>query len=849
MRTLKQYHLFGVVAFLLICLSVISTPIRAQAPITPSTFRVIIGLNAPFRPEGELPNLSAVTWQRFNIANRQQLLLDALRGMNISLNDIKQFQTIPYMALEVDAAGLLALQLDPNVIEIKEDRLSRIVTTSANTVVGAPSAWNIGMDGTGYAVAVLDTGVDFTHTGLSSKRLAEACFSTTYAPQSAVVSCPNGTGTQIGFGAAMPKLPPACNDGCDHGTHVAGIVGGTGTATGYNGGIAPGAMIIGVNVFSLFTDSGFCGGASYTPCTASYDSDQIRGLEYVYGLRTTYNIASVNMSLGGGDYTGDCDYDASGSYLTVVNNLKAAKIAVVAASGNDGYTNMMGAPACLSNVVSVGATNDCDNVAYFSNVSPSLDLFAPGMSITSTVPGGLYQSWGGTSMATPMVAGAWAIMRQAYPNDSVDTILSRLQSNGVSVTDNIRRYGNTCSGSSTTGSGLTRKRLNLTGILPTPGEISFASTTSNPSEGQVLNVNVNLDIGVGTINLPSPFTVNLNYGGTATRNSDYTAPNSITLTRSGGWSPNTFYPSAATIPVTILNDDFARGDVSETITISFATPIYGVPVTPTMPTLHTVTIVNTNVQVTGAVNFTSATYTTAEYGDTGLSSTIQVPITMTIANNTSNITGSITADITYGGSAVQGTDYNVIQNNVVFDGTTFYQGTYTAYVPVTILPRSGSQGNRTFTMTISEPPHLDAILGSPSIATITIRETSNIKMNENELRYEITNLLQPSHQIDSVLPDFINGTGINMVVILDDGTVGTVSLTLPSQNGSNRVVLGTMTVNGQPASSSYVSIINAELPDLIMRGINNFISNRTGAIQRIEISQISDNEITFAYLP
>lgn len=865
MRKWNQYHLWGVVAFLFICLSVISTPARAQTSTPPSTFRVIIGLNAPFRPEGELPNLSAVTWQRFNIANRQKLLLDDLRGMNISLNDIKQFQTIPYMALEVDAAGLLALQLDSNVMEIREDRLSRVDTSSANTLIGAPSAWNIGMDGTGYAVAVLDTGVDFTHPGLSSKRLAEACFTTTYAPDSAIAACPNGRDEQIGFGAAMPRLPSelitTCKSDCDHGTHVAGIVAGNsvvGSPSSYTNGVAPGAMIIGVNIFSLITDSDFCGGASVTPCAVSYDSDQVSGLEYVYGLRTTYNIASVNMSLGGGNYTGDCDGSVSGAYLNVVSNLKTAKIAVIAASGNAGYTDKMGSPGCLSNVISVGATNDCDEVAYFSNVSPSLDLFAPGMSITSTLPvnwapgtANDYGTWQGTSMATPFVAGAWAIMRQAYPNDSVDSILSRLQSNGVSVIDDFRRYDNsTCSGpTGISGGGLTRKRINLNGVLPTPGEISFASSTSTPSEGQALNVNINLDIGVGTINLPSPFTVNLTYGGTATRNSDYTAPNSVTFTRSGGWSPNTLYTNAATIPITILSDDFARGDESETIIISFATPIAGVPVTPTMPTIHTSTITNTNVQVTGAVNFTSATYTSAEYGDTGLSNTIQVPVTFTIAGNTSNITGSITANISYGGSAVQGTDYTVVQNNVVFDGTTFYQGTYTAYVPVTILPRSGNQGNRTFTMTIAEPPHLDAILGSPSLSTITIRETSNVKINENELRYEMMALLQPTHQIDSVLPDFINGTGMNMVVILDDGTVGTISITLPSQNGSNRVVLGSMTVNGQPASSSYVSIINAELPDLIMRGMNNFIANRTGATQRIEITQISDSEITFAYLP
>ncbi|MCU0479636.1 MAG: S8 family serine peptidase [Anaerolineae bacterium] len=849
----KKY-LLGAIAFLFISLSLISAPAQAQTPTSPQTFRVIVGFNASFRPEGELTT-NGVIWQRFNIANRQAVLLDNLRRMNLSLNDIKRFRTIPFVALEVDMAGLLALRLDPSVTEIREDQLATISTSSANTVVNAPAAWNINATGSGYSVAILDTGVDFTHPALSSKRLAEACFSSTYSPQSAVTACPNGLDEQIGFGAAMPKLPPACAYGCDHGTHVAGIAAGApvvGSPSGYSTGVAPDAMLIGVNVFSIFTSTNQCNNnPALTPCTKSYDSDQLRGLEYVLSLPAGYNVAAVNMSLGGGSYDGICDGFASSAYLNVISNLKSNRIAVVAATGNNGFVGSMGAPACLSNVVAVAATNDSDVVATFSNVSSKVALFAPGVNITSAVPvnwsavDSNYGTWGGTSMATPFVAGAWAIMRQAYPNDSVDAILNRLQIYGTPVTDNIRTNG------TTVGTGLTRSRLNIGNSLPVSAQISFASGNSNPSEGQVVNVNINLSVGSGTANLPSPFTINLNYGGTATRNSDYTAPNSVTFTRSGGWSPNTNYTAAATIPITILNDDIARGDTSETIVITFATP--NPPITVNSPSQHTATITNTNVQVTGVINFASSTLTTAEFGSAGITNIMQVPVTMTIANNTSNITTppNITASmILAAGTSQYGVDYTLPNNSVTFTASPYYQGTYTAYVPVNILARAGTQGNRTFSLIFQTPTtHPDVLIGSIATTTITIRETTNIVMTENELRDEIMTILQPTHQINSVLPDFIANTRIDMVIILDDGTVGIVPITLSSQNGTNRVVFGAMTVNGQPAPANFISIINTELPDLLINSMNNFITERTGASRRIELSQIGASEITFGYLP
>ncbi|NIQ13509.1 MAG: S8 family serine peptidase, partial [Candidatus Dadabacteria bacterium] len=224
-----------------------------------------------------------------------------------------------------------------------------------------------------------------------------------------------------------------CNNtiaGCDHGTHVAGIAAGWSDGTYPVGpGVASDANIIAIQVFTEFADAGICGGFGLpTPCALTYASDQIAGLQRVYDLRFTYDISTVNMSLGGGKYTAACDGD---SRKAIIDLLRAAGIATVISSGNNGYSDGMGAPACISTAISVGSTTvDSwgfpyvdDTVSTFSNSASFLDLLAPGQVIYSSVPGDVYGWKQGTSMAAPHVAGAWALLKQQNSSITVDDAL------------------------------------------------------------------------------------------------------------------------------------------------------------------------------------------------------------------------------------------------------------------------------------------------------------------------------------------------------------------------------------------------------------------------------------------
>jgi subtilisin family serine protease len=114
-----------------------------------------------------------------------------------------------------------------------------------------------------------------------------------------------------------------------------------------------------------------------------------------------------------------------------------AGVAPVVAAGNAGWRDAVASPACISTAVAVGATNDNGQVVTFSNRGRLLDLLAPGVRVTSSVPDDAYRSLSGTSMSTPHVAGSFALMKQAYPTLSPAQVLQRMQATGTPITYNL----------------------------------------------------------------------------------------------------------------------------------------------------------------------------------------------------------------------------------------------------------------------------------------------------------------------------------------------------------------------------------------------------------------------------
>lgn len=252
--------------------------------------------------------------------------------------------------------------------------------------IGTPKAWSAGYDGKGVKIAVLDTGVDATHADLKGQVIGAKNFTTS----------------------------PDTTDKVGHGTHVASIAAGTGAKSGgkYKG-VAPGAKILNGKVLD---DGGF-----------GSDSEVLAGIEWA----AAEGADVVNMSLGGGDTPAIDPLEAA------VNKLSEEKgILFAIAAGNEGDfgEQTIGSPGSAAAALTVGAVDDKDVLADFSSRGPGMDgalkpdVTAPGVDITAaSAPGNQiaqevgenpagYMSISGTSMATPHVAGAAAILKQQHPS-------------------------------------------------------------------------------------------------------------------------------------------------------------------------------------------------------------------------------------------------------------------------------------------------------------------------------------------------------------------------------------------------------------------------------------------------
>jgi subtilisin family serine protease len=315
----------------------------------------------------------------------------------------------------VPANGLDELSADPLIEAVSPDRRMVAMLARTTVVVGSDRTLASGLDGQGQTVAVIDTGIDTTHPAFAGAVVAEACFV-------ADDSCPNGAGEQIGTGAAMP----CSGGGCAHGTHVAGIVAAR-AQKGQPSGVAPGAKLIAVRVFSEAGD------------TSSVEVNH--ALSWVVEQTGKHTIAAVNLSLGydrkrsGAGFASPCDshLEADPAMLTLIRRLRDAGVVTVAASGNSAFDNTMSFPACLADTISVGASTNADTLTSFSNVSSGTDLFAPGLDVRAPVPEGGYAPMSGTSMSAPHVAGAVAVLRQRSPAATPRAIRRALTQTGTAI--------------------------------------------------------------------------------------------------------------------------------------------------------------------------------------------------------------------------------------------------------------------------------------------------------------------------------------------------------------------------------------------------------------------------------
>jgi subtilisin family serine protease len=206
-----------------------------------------------------------------------------------------------------------------------------------------------------------------------------------------------------------------------------------------------------------------------------YDSDVLATLDYVADtLADTWSIAAVNMSFGSTTtWSSEASCDAANSsYKAAIDALRTLGIASVAAAGNESSTTGIAAPACISSAIGVGASFDTGEAVWSgSNSGPPLDLFAPGTSIRSSLTGGGYGSKTGTSMATPHVVGAFAVLRQADPDASVATLKLALEGSGLPITDSRN--------------GLVRPRLQLDDAVRSRAPAACFDGLDNDGDGAI----------------------------------------------------------------------------------------------------------------------------------------------------------------------------------------------------------------------------------------------------------------------------------------------------------------------------------------------------------------------------
>jgi subtilisin family serine protease len=296
------------------------------------------------------------------------------------------------------------------------------VAEPAFNAVNASALWNRGFDGTGSSIAFIDQGVNLTHEYFQGEVVDGYCLYASFTQN----FCPNGQKTQTGIGAASQRIVnsfPVMSE--NHGNMVAGIAAGKPNSIA-PGGIAPGAKIVMANI-----------DLTLEGITAAS--------QYILDRADANNTVALSLSFGGlfqeipRSWLKCDDNPALAGLASVFKQLRDKGIITFASAGNTPTLDIATAvfPSCLKEVVAVGSVNQQGEISWYVTMSQKLELLAPDYAISANTTGYLISN--GTSAAAPLAAGAFTLLRQAFPNASSEAILSAMKASGTKVDDVLRK--------------------------------------------------------------------------------------------------------------------------------------------------------------------------------------------------------------------------------------------------------------------------------------------------------------------------------------------------------------------------------------------------------------------------
>ena len=386
---------------------------------TPQMYRIIVSLKHAPTPHGEIPDLAQM---QPRIQALQETVLRAHQRGTLHL--LYRYKSLYGFSAMADRDAILDLIQLGSVEVIEELPILQKMDIESQELTYTHIVHQAPYTGAGITIAIIDDGIDAAH---------EAFGGSAAWPNDKILG-----GYDFADNDADPRIDCPTQH---HGTAVAGI------AAGHGGGIigsAPHANL----VFLKIQSANWCG-------QNGLDGDLVAAIDWAVSHRNTYNIGVISMSLGGGSFSDPAICDGYTAFRNAVSAAHDAGIAVLAASGNNGYTSAISFPACLSDVMSVGAVYDSDirsqgyipacsldltapdQVPCYSNSADILDILAPSdCATTAWVGGGTYGCFSGTSAATPFAAGITATLIEAA-KQSLDSTKVRdlLTSSGEPILD------------------------------------------------------------------------------------------------------------------------------------------------------------------------------------------------------------------------------------------------------------------------------------------------------------------------------------------------------------------------------------------------------------------------------